>query len=249
MSDRPRSAFRGAHWLGATGPRDVPRDLPDDEHGPFARIIAGPLRTEERLAPDFEARLMTAVRRDASGEGARMTKPTGARVSTGARTVGVLAWWRRPRTLRVSPLGGLAVAAGFAGIVCLGTLQSARRHADAARGVVAASSSGASALAVIPATPPETVHVVRFVLVEPRARRVALVGDFNGWAPDTTPLAASGPGGVWTVSIPLRPGRHEYAFIVDGQRWVADPYAPGIRDDYATESSVIAVRGSAGRRT
>jgi 1,4-alpha-glucan branching enzyme len=40
-----------------------------------------------------------------------------------------------------------------------------------------------------------------------------------------------GQGGVWTVELPLAPGRrYEYMFVVDG-RWVTDPTAPASVDD------------------
>jgi hypothetical protein len=41
--------------------------------------------------------------------------------------------------------------------------------------------------------------------------------------------------------VALTPGRHEYAFIVNGTRWVADPLAVKTSDDFGTESSVIRV--------
>jgi 1,4-alpha-glucan branching enzyme len=51
-------------------------------------------------------------------------------------------------------------------------------------------------------------------------------------------------GGLWTVTIPLTPGRHRYAFIVDGRRWVPDPGAPrAAGDDFDTPSSVVTVGG------
>ena len=86
------------------------------------------------------------------------------------------------------------------------------------------------------------MHVVRFVFVDSAARSVSLVGDFNGWAKGATRLAAIGERGVWVVSVQLPAGRYEYAFIVtgaDGERWVADPYAATLRDEFGTESSVV----------
>jgi 1,4-alpha-glucan branching enzyme len=85
------------------------------------------------------------------------------------------------------------------------------------------------------------VQLVRFVFVEPRAASVELVGDFNDWARGTTRLQRSGAPGVWVASVPLSPGRHEYAFIINGSRWVADPLAVKSSDDFGTESSVIRV--------
>jgi len=93
----------------------------------------------------------------------------------------------------------------------------------------------------VPSPRPDTVQLVRFVFVDRNADRVELVGDFNEWARGTTQLKRSGAPGVWAVSIPLSPGRHEYAFIINGSRWVADPLAVKSSDDFGTESSVIRV--------
>ena len=38
----------------------------------------------------------------------------------------------------------------------------------------------------------------------------------------------------------LKPGRYEYAFIVDGKHWVADRFARTTRDNFDTESAVFA---------
>jgi len=86
---------------------------------------------------------------------------------------------------------------------------------------------------------------VQFVLVAPSAKSVALVGDFNDWDAATTPLVRSAAG-VWSGTVTLAPGRHLYAFVVDGTRWVADPAAPqALGDDFGTPNSVITVGGSA----
>jgi hypothetical protein len=83
---------------------------------------------------------------------------------------------------------------------------------------------------------------VQFVLSAPGARRVALVGDFNAWAPDAHPLVDPTGQGAWEVTVPLPPGRHVYGFLVDGERWVADPRAPRARDDdFGREGSVVLV--------
>ena len=55
-----------------------------------------------------------------------------------------------------------------------------------------------------------------------KASRVLIAGDFNNWSPESTPMVNKGGAGKWTMSLPLRPGRYRYRFIVDG-RWVTDP--------------------------
>ncbi|MHB1298792.1 MAG: isoamylase early set domain-containing protein [Gemmatimonadaceae bacterium] len=139
--------------------------------------------------------------------------------------------WRRPFTLSSTPVWALAMAAGFAGIVAAGTI-GVQLMLD---GPAAESTVAGSGTAV------DTVHVVRFVLAAAGAREVAVVGDFNAWSHDATRLAPVGEGGVWSVSLPLTAGRHEYAFVVDGERWVADPLALRHVDEFGTESSILRV--------
>ena len=88
--------------------------------------------------------------------------------------------------------------------------------------------------------------MVRFVIAAPGAMRVSVVGDFNDWDADATPLApAASGGGVWTVEVPLAPGRHEYAFVVDGTDWRPDPAAPSTAaGEYGVSNSVVTVAGS-----
>jgi 1,4-alpha-glucan branching enzyme len=226
------------------GDHDGDHDRPDAdldvtaEEAAFCAAIARPLRAPERLDADFEARLLAAVRAGAAAPAA----PAGGAAGRDDRTAH---WWRRQHAVRVSPLAGLAAAAGFAAVVSAATLAAtaAGRPADAP----------ATTVATAPATATDTVHVVRFVLVEPSARRVALVGDFNGWAADSTPLMTAGAPGTWTISVTLPPGRHEYAFLVEeagGEvRWMRDPFAPPVRDEYGTESSVVTVGGTVARRS
>lgn len=174
----------------------------------------------DRLA----APLRAPVRLDEKFEGRVMQAVRGA----GARAP-ASAWWRRGYTLHVTPLSGLALAASLALVAVLGRLSADTTHRDDS-GRVAASAAAH-----------DTVYLVRFALVNPDAREVSLVGDFNGWTPGATPLTGQGADGVWTASVHVTPGRHEYAFIVDGERWVADPYAATVSDEFGTSSSVLHV--------
>lgn len=179
--------------------------------------IAAPLREEVTLDDAFEGRVMRAVR---------------ASSSPPSRS-----WWRRGYTLHLTPLTALALAAGLALAAVLG-----RMTAPAARDAAVPTITAAA-----PAAAHDTVYVVRFTLVHPDARRVSLVGDFNGWTPGATPLASGGVAGVWSASVPVSAGRHEYAFIVDGRRWVADPYAMAVHDEFGASSSVVHVGDASDR--
>ena len=68
------------------------------------------------------------------------------------------------------------------------------------------------------------------------AKTVAVVGNFNAW--EGTDLSDADGDGIWTTSIPLPPGRYEYAFIVDGQWKGNDPRADEIIQSFGEYSSV-----------
>ena len=61
---------------------------------------------------------------------------------------------------------------------------------------------------------------VRFILINPDATEVFVVGSFNNWNPCTTPMTDLGHG-RWIRDLMLPPGRYEYQFVVDG-RWMHD---------------------------
>jgi hypothetical protein len=98
----------------------------------------------------------------------------------------------------------------------------------------------------IPATeavaPPVDAEVlVRLVLIEPAARSVAIVGDFNGWDPGQSPLERR-DNGLWSTTLALPPGRYHYMFLVDGSEWLADPLAGETSlDGFGAQNSVLTV--------
>lgn len=82
---------------------------------------------------------------------------------------------------------------------------------------------------------------VRLVLLQPGAQSVAVAGDFNGWNPGQTKLERS-EGGMWTATIPLKPGRYQYMFVIDGKQWIADPLAgEASGDGFGAENAVLDV--------
>ena len=80
---------------------------------------------------------------------------------------------------------------------------------------------------------------VQFRLDAPNARAVSLAGDFTKWQPSYK-LTRTQPG-VWTVIVPLHPGVHDYAFIVDGVQWTPDPMAPAVQDGFGGLNSRLAL--------
>ena len=91
--------------------------------------------------------------------------------------------------------------------------------------------------------PSATPTTVRFVLFAPQAQQVAVAGTFNQWDPAVAPLVRTGAAGVWAVTLTLPAGQHQYAFIVDGARWVLDPAAPAVDDGFGSgrRNSVLAL--------
>jgi hypothetical protein len=203
--------------------------------------VAAELRRPVRLGPAFDAQVMERVAR-AQGPRSRVERP-------GRQAPGVTAWrWlTRPRTVRVSPLAGLAVAAGLAAVMVIGRREQAASPTPTSKetnrgGSAALAGRGGTVAARPSSLDPRPSTPVQFVLVAPGAQHVALVGDFNDWDVRATPLASTPAGGVWTIEVPLAPGRHRYAFVVDGARWLADPAAPrATGDDFGTPSSVVTV--------
>lgn len=190
----------------------------DDE---FIREVAEALRAPVRVSSGLDARVMAAVRRAA---------PPPRRLS----------WLTRPRTVRLTPLAGLAVAAGLACAVVVG----ARGLAGPAGRETAREPGGPVVEGAVRLAAAGRVAPVGFALAAPGARSVALVGEFNDWDADSTPLAR-GADGRWRVVLPLAEGRYEYAFIVDGTRTVADPTAPSAAaGDFGAPNSVVTVGGA-----
>jgi hypothetical protein len=127
-------------------------------------------------------------------------------------------WWRRltaerELTVRVRPARLMAAACALAALV-----------------VAVRTRPRPTAVATVASSPRDGAPVlVRFALKSPRARVVAVAGDFNGWRPDANLMQRRGDG-QWTIEVPLGPGNWSYSFVVDGQ-WVEDPAAESWRDD------------------
>lgn len=85
---------------------------------------------------------------------------------------------------------------------------------------------------------------IEFTIRVPGSSQVSVVGDFNNWDPRANPLTTRADD-VWATTIPLGPGRYNYAFVVDGVAWVpgdADPRALG--EEFGTPTSVVMVPSS-----
>jgi hypothetical protein len=184
-----------------------------------ARVLERTPAPEASVAPVVSASLTTG----ASAELVRRTTP-----------------WRRLIDTLWAPRAfqwNLAGAAAAACVVLLAVGAAIVTGTRAAETSIADATPAASAPAAGPV-------LVRLVVVQPGASVVQAAGDFNGWNPSRTPLEQTADG-AWTVTLPLEPGRYEYQFVVDGDRWIGDPFAVEQSDDgFGSRNAVLDVRSS-----
>lgn len=145
------------------------------------------------------------------------------------RRTRVAEWLWAPRQLSVSIRPAYALAASLLFATLIGIAGT-----TLGRGGPAFSVGGPQ-----PAPAAATEVLVHFRLEAPQAQTVTLAGDFSDWAPAHTMQRSAD--GVWTIVVPLTPGVHEYAFVVDGERWIPDPAAPSKPDGFGGMNSRIAV--------
>ncbi len=191
---------------------------------PFIEQVAAELRRPVRLDPRFDDRVMAAL--DAPEviplhPGRERRRP----------------WLVRPWTVRVSPITAFAAAAAFVGIVAIGAWQ--LRPVDLVQ--VATEPAVPGSLLPVADTDVEPIVVHQFTFYRSGVKSVAVVGEFNDWGSETaTPLVEVSPG-VWTVSLPLRPGSYEFQYLVDGARRETDPTLPQRASDFGSPNSVVTV--------
>ena len=182
----------------------------------IARQLRAPLSPP--VSGSFDARVMSEVRR----------MPRHSRFRLWSRLT-------TPRTVTVIPLSWGLVAASIALFAAIGAIRAFDDIQVATKPMVTA---------LFPSTrAPKPPQRVQFVLVAPDAKKVAVVGDFNGWDADHAGYQAQHRGGgVWSVTAPVPVGHHRYSFVVDDSVWVADPTAPRVVDnDYGVTNSAIVV--------
>ena len=181
------------------------------------RAMVSALRAPVPVDADaFDARVMAAVRREPAFGGARH------------------------RSHRGLGAAGAAIA-GLAALAAM-VLFAVDGGRNVAHGVHGASVANAhTALGATGATARAATRTVRFTLVASGASRVVIAGSFNGWNTVATPLRRVGKD-TWAADISLGAGRYEYQFVINGNRWVADPRAPrGAGDDFGATNSVVTV--------
>ncbi len=141
--------------------------------------------------------------------------------------------WLRPRILRLRVTPTLLLT----GVVAAALLGVWITRQDAA-GASAASSPAASSSARMEAGE----ALVRLMLPADGAHTVAVAGEFNGWRTDDVFLEDPEGDGVFVGTLRLEPGSYAYMFVVDGERWVTDPYAVNHRDDgFGNQNAILRI--------
>ena len=166
-------------------------------------------------------------------------RPRHARRARSCRKHSRFGLWSRlttPRSVTVTPLSWGLLAAAVA------VFARARRRSRFPDDVHRAATPIANAL--FSSTTKAQPQRVQFVLVAPDAKKVAVVGDFNGWdASHVGYQAQHRGGGVWSVTAQVPLGHHRYSFVVDDSLWIADPTAPRSTDnDFGVTNSAIVVQ-------
>jgi 1,4-alpha-glucan branching enzyme len=89
--------------------------------------------------------------------------------------------------------------------------------------------------------PEITKDGVLFTLYAPLAKSVTISGSFNAWDIHKNRLSGPDKDGVWSGVIPLRAGRYEYLFVLNGKEWQPDPSVPAVDDGFGGKNSVLFV--------
>ena len=78
----------------------------------------------------------------------------------------------------------------------------------------------------------------RFELTMQEAQEVLVAGTFNNWTPQPLQKLTDS---VWATHFPLKPGRYEYRFVVDGT-WQEDPNsAEYTQNPFGGRNSILTV--------
>jgi len=82
---------------------------------------------------------------------------------------------------------------------------------------------------------------VTFTLKNDPGKAVFVAGSFNNWDPKANQLVDHDQPGVYTVTILIPKGRHEYRFVVE-DIWQVDPVNPqSAVNEFGSLNSVIVV--------
>jgi len=75
-----------------------------------------------------------------------------------------------------------------------------------------------------------------------KTHTVAIAGDFNSWNPGDNLLEDPDGDGIWTGTLKLKPGRYEYMFVIDGEKWFPDPNALRyVKDGFGNKNAILEI--------
>ena len=90
--------------------------------------------------------------------------------------------------------------------------------------------------------PRKTNPSTEFVLHAPEVGEIFLAGDFNGWENNSVKFRMRKfKGDIWKKKVPLKPGRYEYQFVVDGSWWSDPENSERTKSPFGSENSVVTV--------
>lgn len=100
----------------------------------------------------------------------------------------------------------------------------------------------ACATAQMPGPPELVPGGVRFTVLIPAARSVAVAGDFNGWSTVAHSMTRVTEDGLWAIVIPLPKGEHAFSYVVNGTKWLTPPMAQDfVPDGFGMLNGVVVV--------
>jgi hypothetical protein len=139
----------------------------------------------------------------------------------------VFLWLATPRPVTISPIRVAAVLTATVLVVMLVTL----------------SNLLGPKIADIPSGREEAFVSVLFSFYHPQARSVSLIGSFNQWNPEGFEMQPQPGSHRWLLELRLPPGRHTYAFLIDGSAAVADPDCTFSESDgFGNKNSILFIK-------
>jgi len=142
-------------------------------------------------------------------------------------------WAQTPKTIRLTPLKLAPVTAVFLIAILLSGLFFLRQKE-----------------APYLQSSEERLIPVVFSLNLSGAQSVSVVGSFNAWKPQGYEMQLDRELKRWVLAVSLPEGRHEYVFLVNGQKMILDPEALIHQEDgFGNQNSVLVLRRKNGETT
>ncbi|MDD2715571.1 MAG: isoamylase early set domain-containing protein [Candidatus Wallbacteria bacterium] len=91
---------------------------------------------------------------------------------------------------------------------------------------------------------PENVEDgVIFRYRDPGVKTVSIAGDFNEWSKDKDLMKFDEKQNCFLIKLSLDEGEYAYKFVLDGNKWIKDPFAKKFADDgFGGQNSIVTVK-------